>query len=137
MAADVGPALYLHYDAVDNVVQMMDGWKEFSLYDPFQAASVLYGSNKEHGNGSPVDPEDSNVSSEFPFFKYAYARKCNISRGQWLYVPLYWWHYVRSGSDRTVSLAHMYRSKRDKKKFFEKIMCGYSIRPAAMECGSR
>lgn len=131
-----GPGMYLHYDAAENLVQVLDGWKEFWLYDPFQATSLLYGSNKLHDNSSPINVEDVNTTA-YPLFRFALARKCTISAGEWLYVPLFWWHFVRSGShsgERTVSLAHFSRGDPEKKVFFQKTMCGYSLRPAAFEC---
>eukprot|EP00930_Biecheleria_cincta_P097230 TRINITY_DN88954_c0_g1_i1.p1 TRINITY_DN88954_c0_g1~~TRINITY_DN88954_c0_g1_i1.p1 ORF type:complete len:333 (+),score=55.58 TRINITY_DN88954_c0_g1_i1:144-1142(+) len=134
-AAGDGPALYIHYDAAENLVQVLDGWKEFWLYDPFQSAQVLYGSNKEYGNASPVDVDSPNATVDFPLFKHALPRKCTLRAGEWLYVPLFWWHRVRSSHTRSVSLTHFNRGDRDKKGFFQKIMCGYSLKPAAFECG--
>lgn len=130
-------ALYMHYDAFDNFVHVIDGWKEFLLFDPFQAAAVLYGSNQEHGNGSPINIDDPNVLSEYPLFRYAVPRCCRINAGEAVYVPLYWWHRVRSGSCRTLSLAHFSRGDPSKKDVIGKILCSASPRPARFECGGR
>lgn len=126
--------MYLHYDAFENFVQVLDGRKEFWLYDPFQAAQVLYGSNALHGNGSPVDVGSPNATDEYPLFRFALPRRCTVIRGEWLYVPLFWWHRVLSGPSRTLSATHFSRGDPDKKNFFQKTMCGYQLRPAAFEC---
>lgn len=135
-AVQRGPALYIHYDAAENLVQVLDGWKEFLLYDPFQASQLLYGSNKLHGNGSPVNPDSPNVSDEYPLFRFADPRRCVVGSGEWLYVPIYWWHRVRTADARTVALTHWSYADHDKKEFLGKIMCGYSMKPAAFECGA-
>lgn len=83
-----GPSLYLHYDAADNLVQVLDGMKNFWLYDPFQAAQLLYGSNREHGNASPINVESPTVFEDYPYFRFAVPRRCRVRAGQWLYVPL-------------------------------------------------
>jgi len=132
-----GPSLYLHYDAADNLVQVLDGMKDFWLYDPFQAAQLLYGSNSEHGNASPINVESPTVFEDYPFFRFAVPRRCRVRAGQWLYVPLYWWHAVRSGPGRTVSLAHFAHSTKKKKGIFEKFLCGYSVKSARFDCGTR
>ncbi|CAE7243626.1 tyw5 [Symbiodinium natans] len=131
-----GPSLYLHYDAADNLVQVLDGTKDFWLYDPFQAAQLLYGSNSEHGNASPINVESPSVYEDYPYFRFAVPRRCRVRTGQWLYVPLYWWHAVRSGPGRTVSLAHFAHSTKKKKGIFEKFLCGYSVKGARFDCGS-
>ncbi|CAE7495862.1 Tyw5 [Symbiodinium necroappetens] len=131
-----GPSLYLHYDAADNLVQVLDGMKDFWLYDPFQAAQLLYGSNREHGNASPINVESPTVFEDYPYFRFAVPRRCRVRAGQWLYVPLYWWHAVRSGPGRTVSLAHFAHSTKKKKGIFEKFLCGYSVKSARFDCGT-
>lgn len=135
-APEPGPSLYIHYDAAENMVQMLDGWKEFWLYDPFQAAQLLYGNNKKYGNGSPVNPDSPNVSRDYPLFRFAEPRRCVISAGEWLYVPIYWWHRVRTAEARTVALTHWSGGDSEKKNVMGKFMCGYSLRPAAFECTS-
>ncbi|CAE7225983.1 Tyw5 [Symbiodinium sp. CCMP2592] len=124
-----GPSLYLHYDAADNFVQarigrrtrtipvrslwscreVLDGMKDFWLYDPFQ---------------------------DYPYFRFAVPRRCRVRAGRWLYVPLYWWHAVRSGPGRTVSLAHFAHSTKKKKGIFEKFLCASAEVNQALEISS-
>lgn len=61
--------------------------KNFWLYDPFQAAQLLYGSNREHGNASPINVESPTVFEDYPYFRFAVPRRCRVRAGQWLYVP--------------------------------------------------
>lgn len=77
------------------------------------------------GNASPVDVDDPGATArDFPLFKHALARRCTLHAGEALYLPMYWFHRVRSSPGRTASLAYFSRGAPEKKRFFQKILCG-------------
>lgn len=99
----------LHTDAMHNLLCQVVGRKYVRLYPPECTAMCPRGveAGVDMGNTSRVDvgviegwdegPEDGDISvEEVEDFKKAEYWDCVLKPGDTLYIPIGWWHYVRS-----------------------------------------
>ena len=92
----------LHTDPYHNLLCQVVGKKYVRLYSPFETAK-LYPKGVETGdidmsNTSEVDVEADGEEKDqrFPLFRKAAYMDTILSEGESLYIPVGWWHYVRS-----------------------------------------
>ena len=92
----------LHTDPYHNILCQVVGRKYVRLYSPDES-SKLYPSNVggegvDMSNTSQVDVEGNALERNvnFPLFKEAQYVETILAQGEALYVPVGWWHYVRS-----------------------------------------
>jgi len=101
----------LHTDPYHNILAQVVGKKYVRLYAP-RESEKLYARGVEEGgidmeNTSKIDigilegwdgtKEDKLEAREiFPLFKNADFVDCVLEEGECLYIPVGWWHYVRS-----------------------------------------
>ncbi|KAK0101962.1 hypothetical protein ONS95_001229 [Cadophora gregata] len=101
----------LHTDPYHNILAQVVGRKYIRLYAPRESGK-LYARGVEDGgvdmeNTSEVDigllcgwdgtEEEKNAAhSKFPLFRNAEFVDCILEDGECLYIPVGWWHYVRS-----------------------------------------
>ncbi|KAM0806083.1 hypothetical protein BDR22DRAFT_796969 [Usnea florida] len=91
----------LHTDPYHNILCQVVGKKYVRLYNPSESRK-LYPRGTEGGgvdmsNTSEVDLEaEDNVLDEFPLFREAIFVETILNEGECLYIPIGWWHYVRS-----------------------------------------
>ncbi|KAH7385020.1 hypothetical protein BKA64DRAFT_582034 [Cadophora sp. MPI-SDFR-AT-0126] len=101
----------LHTDPYHNILSQVVGRKYIRLYGPRESGK-LYARGVEDGgvdmeNTSQVDvgllcgwdgtEEEKNAALEkFPLFQDAQFLDCILEDGECLYIPVGWWHYVRS-----------------------------------------
>ena len=94
----------LHTDPYHNILCQVVGKKYVRLYSPLKTTQLYPRGIEEGGvnmeNTSLVDVsvvEDSEAAaSRFPEFARAEYVDCILSEGECLYIPVGWWHYVRS-----------------------------------------
>eukprot|EP01119_Soliformovum_irregulare_P024544 TRINITY_DN8814_c0_g1_i1.p1 TRINITY_DN8814_c0_g1~~TRINITY_DN8814_c0_g1_i1.p1 ORF type:complete len:287 (-),score=76.12 TRINITY_DN8814_c0_g1_i1:126-986(-) len=94
----MGTVSPLHNDPYHNIFSQIIGSKYIRIYDPQYSEQVYPHQDKMTQNSSQVDVEGNldEISKKFPKFPETPYLECIISRGQILYIPPKWWHYVRS-----------------------------------------
>ncbi|KAL8926387.1 MAG: hypothetical protein Q9208_002930 [Pyrenodesmia sp. 3 TL-2023] len=92
----------LHTDPYHNILCQVVGKKFVRLYSPDET-NKLYPKGVEGGgvdmsNTSKVNAEApaEELDAQFPLFRKAEYVETILGEGQCLYIPLGWWHYVRS-----------------------------------------
>jgi hypothetical protein len=91
-----GNASTLHYDSYDNLYAMVSGRKHITLFPPSDRAHLYpYVDQRKHGHFSRVNLRCPDLS-QFPDLLNARPFECVLSRGDILYIPEGWWHYLRS-----------------------------------------
>lgn len=118
-----------HYDSLENFVCVMSGGvKTFELYDPATASLYMYINRKQEGNGASVFDNTGSKDNQqsFPLSKYAIPIRVSLSPGDCLYLPVYWYHSVKSSEDRTISINWWRMPDRSKMMDLEHLFCGHS-----------
>ena len=91
----------LHTDPYHNILCQVVGKKYVRLYDPSESPKLypkgMEGGGVDMSNTSEVDVEAKEVLDErFPLFRGAVYMETILNEGDCLYIPVGWWHYVRS-----------------------------------------
>lgn len=92
----------LHTDPYHNILCQVVGKKYVRLYSPAESGKVYPRGIEEGGvdmsNTSEVDVEapSAGLDVKFPLFREAKYVETILSEGECLYIPVGWWHYVRS-----------------------------------------
>ncbi len=99
-----------HFDVADNLLGQVRGTKKVLLWDPDQypllyvnPTGARYERNSNLGSLDTVD------YASFPEFAKAKAFSCELSAGEMLFIPLGWFHYVRS-ANLTISINHFWHA---------------------------
>ena len=98
-----GTKTRLHYDAYNNLLCQVAGYKFVRLFSPSQSGllyTIAGGASggvgpDAQGNISAVDVEHPDGTAH-PRFGDAQPFDCVLGPGDALFIPKGWWHYVRS-----------------------------------------
>nr|XP_028561837.1 bifunctional peptidase and arginyl-hydroxylase JMJD5 [Podarcis muralis] len=85
----------LHQDPQQNFLVQVMGRKYVRLYSPQESENLYPHEGHLLHNTSQVDVEDPDLV-KFPNFKAAAFQDCILSPGEVLFIPVSYWHYVRS-----------------------------------------
>ncbi|XP_061455433.1 bifunctional peptidase and arginyl-hydroxylase JMJD5 [Rhineura floridana] len=85
----------LHQDPQQNLLVQVMGQKYIRLYSPKESENLYPHESHILHNTSQVDVEAPDLV-KFPKFKAASFQDCVLSPGQVLFIPVGYWHYVRS-----------------------------------------
>ncbi|KAL5265613.1 hypothetical protein ACHWQZ_G006360 [Mnemiopsis leidyi] len=90
----VGTVSPLHHDHYENLFCQVYGYKRFVMFSRHDNMHP----HQHHllENTSQVDIESPSVNDDFPDYKDKTAWVADLGPGDVLYVPLHWWHHVRS-----------------------------------------
>lgn len=90
----------LHTDPYHNVLCQVVGRKYVRLYAPDMGPKLyprgVEGGGVDMSNTSEVDVEEEGLEERFPLFQDARYVETVLGEGECLYIPVGWWHYVRS-----------------------------------------
>ncbi|XP_061330089.1 bifunctional peptidase and arginyl-hydroxylase JMJD5 isoform X3 [Pezoporus flaviventris] len=85
----------LHQDPQQNFLAQVFGRKYIRLYSPQDSENLYPHESQILHNTSQVDVEDPDLV-KFPNFRKAAFQSCVLMPGQVLFIPVKYWHYVRS-----------------------------------------
>ena len=97
-----GTVTPLHTDPYHNILSQVVGRKYIRLYSPHESENLYPRSSGENGidmsNTSQVEVEGKaeDQATDFPLFQEAKYSETVLGEGELLYIPVGWWHYVRS-----------------------------------------
>ncbi|XP_061166543.1 bifunctional peptidase and arginyl-hydroxylase JMJD5-like [Saccostrea echinata] len=94
---------HLHYDSLDNMNCLLDGEKEFIFFDKKYLHSVREKGWNSKGGYSTVDVESVDMI-KFPQLQNIPYNRITISKGDCLFIPYKWSHYVHSKPGRNLAV---------------------------------
>lgn len=87
----------MHIDAKHNLLCQVFGSKRIILAAPGDSANLYAFDGEMLKNTSQIDAEHLDFD-RFPMTKHVKFYSFTLHRGEMLYIPVKWWHYVRSQS---------------------------------------
>lgn len=84
-----------HQDPYSNLLCQVFGSKYIRVYNPSQTENLYPFKITSLENTSQIDIESPDLK-QFPLFENTQYLECILNRGDMLYIPPKWWHYVRS-----------------------------------------
>ena len=80
-----------HTDAMENMMCVYEGYKNFTIVPPTQRKFLYPGTLGYPDNYSPIEFYDPDYKT-YPMFKKAGVKMAHIRAGDCLYLPAYYWH---------------------------------------------
>ena len=103
-----GHASPLHFDQLENILCVVRGRKQITLWHPADAG-MLYPADGGQAAFSIANVHDPHASASFPLLEQAMARALHVelAAGDALYIPICWWHAVRTPvGERSISVSY-------------------------------
>ena len=93
----------LHYDLFHTILVVTQGWKEVHLYPPLELERFYPFSLPELLTSSRVQDPTGDLA-QFPLFPAESGRVVLVKPGDLLFIPAFWWHFVKSSEEMTVTV---------------------------------
>ena len=114
-AGNVTPA---HFDVADNVLGQIHGTKRLLLWAPSNYPHLYVNpTGARHERHSQLGELEQVDLARYPKFARAEALSCELGPGELLFIPLGWFHYVRT-LDFALSINHFWHAP-DMKAFLD------------------
>ena len=84
-----------YHDPYDNLLCQIFGAKFIRLFPPDSPGLYPHSEESLLSNSSQLDVENPDYS-EFPEHRKAQPLDCVLERGEMLFIPKGWWHFVKS-----------------------------------------
>jgi hypothetical protein len=115
-----------HYDSTDNIACVVGGRRRFTLFPPDQIANLYIGPLEMTPAGAPVsmvDPDAPDLE-RYPRFALALraAQSAELTPGDALYIPYFWWHAVRSLDPLSVLVNYWWSDAREDVPFVDALL---------------
>ncbi|MDE1461999.1 cupin-like domain-containing protein [Spartinivicinus poritis] len=110
----------LHYDDEENIYVLINGQKEFLLFDIADFNSMYPCDNAFLPDFSLVDLDNIDYK-RFPALKAVSCYQVKLNAGDILFVPGYWWHAVKA-LGRSIALSWVRLDRRGQFMAFEKLV---------------
>ena len=98
-----GEATPIHFDEEENWLFVLRGHKRVVLYEPHTATDGRLPRHPVYRTTSEVPPHSEGerevVEAEWPGLAGARPLYVNVSRGEALYIPAFWWHGIAAFAD--------------------------------------
>ncbi|CDW72979.1 gnat family protein [Stylonychia lemnae] len=107
-----------HTDAMENMMCVFEGYKNFSIVAPHERKYVYAGYEGVPDNYSPVEFVNPDYD-KWPDFKKAHLRTVHIAPGDCLYLPAYYWHQVGSSPGVSIGVATWYKTHHQAADFMQ------------------
>ncbi len=85
-----------HKDASDNMLVQIQGKKRVKLISPSQTAYMYSSSKYDAGSTLSRVDDDNYCAKQYPLFAKTKAFYTVLTKGDALFIPKGWWHYVRA-----------------------------------------
>jgi hypothetical protein len=93
-----------HTDSMENMMCVLEGYKNFTIVSPYDRDFVYPGHNGLPDNYSPIEFVAPDYE-KYPLFRNARIKTVHIAAGDCLYLPAYWWHQVGSSPGVSIGVA--------------------------------
>jgi len=104
-----GTATKAHTDAMENIICVFEGYKNFTFVSPYHRGFTYAGYGGLPDNYSPVDFNNPDCE-KWPLFKKAKLGFAHIAQGDCLFMPAYWFHQVTSSPGVCLAISHWYHT---------------------------
>ena len=80
-----------HTDAMENMMCVYEGYKNFTIVDPRDRKYLYIGTEGYPDNYSPVEVVAPDYD-KYPLLRHARIKTGHIQKGDCMYIPAYYWH---------------------------------------------
>jgi hypothetical protein len=95
-----------HYDSYENFYFLLDGSKEISLISPYFNKYLYIPKEKKGEDSNYLNVNVDNIDyKKYPLMKKVKILSFKLEKGDMLYIPYNWWHFVKSGMSRNLAVS--------------------------------
>jgi len=98
-----------HTDAMENMMCVYEGYKNFSIAAPESRPWIYAGTQGYPDNYSPLEFVAPDYD-KYPLAANAIIKTIHIQKGDCAYIPAYYWHQVASSPSVSIGVATFFRT---------------------------